>query len=129
MSKFVEIRSYRLKPGSGREYHRLMAEAALPLLLSHRVDVVAYGPSRHDPDAYYLIRAFDSLEHRDHSEEAFYGSAEWRQGPRDAVQQPQTPRIGWHEQAAGRSGARDPERRAAGLSRPCQLARRRRAAA
>ncbi|HET9495616.1 MAG TPA: NIPSNAP family protein [Chloroflexia bacterium] len=85
MSKFVEIRSYRLKPGSGREYHRLMAEAALPLLLSHGVDVVAYGPSRHDPDAYYLIRAFDSLEHRDHSEEAFYGSAEWRQGPREAV--------------------------------------------
>lgn len=85
MSKFVEIRSYRLKPGSGREYHRLMTEAALPLLLRHRVDVVAYGPSHHDPDAYYLIRAFDSLKDRDRSEDAFYGSAEWRQGPREAV--------------------------------------------
>jgi hypothetical protein len=85
VSKFVEIRSYKLKPGSGPEYHRLMAEAALPLLVAQRVDVVAYGQSRHDRDAYYLIRAFDSLEHRDSAEEAFYGSAAWRQGPREAV--------------------------------------------
>jgi hypothetical protein len=85
VSKFVEIRSYKLKPGSGPEYHRLMSGAALPLLVAQRVDVVAYGQSRHDPDAYYLIRAFDSLEHRDSAEEAFYGSTAWRQGPREAV--------------------------------------------
>jgi NIPSNAP protein len=85
VSKFVEIRSYKLKPGSGLEYHRLMSEAALPLLAAQRVDVVAYGQSRHDPDAYFLIRAFDSLEHRDSAEEDFYGSAAWRQGPREAV--------------------------------------------
>jgi hypothetical protein len=62
-----------------------MVDAALPLLLRHQVDVVSYGHSRHDPDTYFLIRAFDSLEHRDIAEDAFYGSAEWRQGPRQAV--------------------------------------------
>lgn len=85
MSKYVEIRSYTLKPGSGREYHRLVVAAAMPMLARHQIDVVAHGPSRHDADAYYLIRAYDSLAHRESSEDAFYGSAEWRQGPREAI--------------------------------------------
>jgi hypothetical protein len=85
VSKYVELRTYKLKPGSGEEYHRLVVEAALPMLARHEVDLVAYGPSLHDPDAYYLIRAYDNLAHRESSEDAFYGSIEWRHGPREAI--------------------------------------------
>jgi hypothetical protein len=46
---------------------------------------VAYGASPHDEDAYYLIRSYPSLEERHASEDAFYGSDEWRQGPREAI--------------------------------------------
>jgi len=85
MSRFVEIRSYNLKPGSRDELHRLMTEQALPMLERWRVDVVAYGPSLHDADSYFLIRAYDSLEDRQQSQDRFYGSDEWRQGPREPI--------------------------------------------
>lgn len=85
LSKFVEIRSYTLKPGSGNEFHRLVVDTALPMLSRWQIDVVSYGPSLHDPDSYYLIRAYSSLADRQSSEDAFYSSDEWRQGPRTAI--------------------------------------------
>jgi hypothetical protein len=85
MKKHVEIRSYNLKAGSRDEFHRLVREASIPMLERWGVDVVAYGPSPHDEISYYLIRAYDSLEHRRSSQAAFYGSAEWCEGPRDKI--------------------------------------------
>ena len=85
VSRLVEIRSYNLKPGTRAEFHRLVAERAMPLLEEVRMDVVAYGPSPHDDRSYYLIRAFEDLAHRDASEAAFYGGALWRDGPREAI--------------------------------------------
>ena len=85
MNHFVEVRSYNLKPGARDEFHRLFLEEAFPMLQCWNVDVVAYGPSLHDENSYYLMRRFDSLAHREQSENSFYGSAEWRQGPREAI--------------------------------------------
>ena len=85
MKRFVEIRSYNLKPGGRDEFHRLVAEKSLPLVRKRNVDVVDYGPSPHDEDSYYLIRAYGSLADRAASHEAFYSSPEWRQGPREAI--------------------------------------------
>jgi hypothetical protein len=85
MNHFVEIRSYNLQPGTRDEFHRLFIEEAFPMLKRWNVDVVSYGPSLHDENSYYLMRHFDSLAHRDESENAFYGSDEWRQGPREAI--------------------------------------------
>ena len=85
MNRLVEIRSYNLKPGSRDEFHRLVCETSLPMLTRWKVDVVAFGPSPHDDTSYYLIRAYDSLEHRQSSQDAFYGSSEWRQGPREKI--------------------------------------------
>lgn len=85
MTNFVEIRSYNLKPGTRHEFHRLFLEAAMPLLKRWNVDVVAYGPSPHDENSYYLMRRFESLAQRDESENAFYGSDAWRRGPREAI--------------------------------------------
>jgi len=85
MNHFVEIRSYNLKPGTRDEFHRLFVKAAFPMLKRWNVDVVAYGPSLHDENSYYLMRRFDSLAQREQSEDAFYSSDEWRQGPREAI--------------------------------------------
>ncbi|HLO29110.1 MAG TPA: NIPSNAP family protein [Anaerolineales bacterium] len=85
MNHFIEIRSYNLKPGTRTEFHRLFLEEAMPLLERWKVDVVAYGPSLHAENSYYLMRRYDSLAHREQSEEAFYGSDDWRKGPREAI--------------------------------------------
>lgn len=85
MNHFVEIRSYTLKPGTRDEFHRLFLEEAFPILKHWNVDVVAYGPSLHNEDSYYLMRRFDSLADREQSENEFYGSEGWRQGPREAI--------------------------------------------
>lgn len=85
MTHYVEIRSYSLKPSTRDEFHRLFLEKALPMLQRWKVDVVTYGPSLHDSDSYFLMRRYDSLAQREESENAFYGSDEWRQGPREAI--------------------------------------------
>ncbi len=81
----VEIRAYNLKPGTRPEFHRLVTEQAVPLLRRGNIDVVAFGPSAHDDTSYFLVRAYASLADRQRSEDAFYGSDEWRKGPRTAI--------------------------------------------
>lgn len=85
MALLVEIRSYNLKPGTRQEFYRLFVERSLPMLKRWKVDVVRYGSSPHDEDTYYLMRAFPSLEDREQSEDTFYGSDEWKLGPREAI--------------------------------------------
>ena len=72
MNHFVEIRSLNIKPGGRDEFHRLYIEQALPLLKRWNFDVVAYGPSLHDENTYYVIRRFDSLAQREQMEESYY---------------------------------------------------------
>ena len=84
----LEIRTYRLKPGTRDEFVRLMRDESGPLLAAAGIRVVALGASLAAEDGHeeaYLIRAFDSLSRRDAQEEAFYGSDVWRLGPREAV--------------------------------------------
>jgi hypothetical protein len=83
--RFLEIRSYELKPGTAAEFDRLVTGESAPMLRRHGIDVVAFGPSLDDEDAYYLMRAYASLEELERSEAAFYGSGEWRLGPREAI--------------------------------------------
>ena len=83
--RVLEIRSYNLKPGTRDRFHQLFLKEALPMLKRWKVDVVAYGPSLHDQDSYFLMRAFDGVEVRQKSEDAFYGSDEWTKGPRERV--------------------------------------------
>jgi hypothetical protein len=85
MNRFVEIRSYALKPGMRQEFDRIASQQAIPMLRRWEVDVVAHGPSPHDDDSYYLIRAYASLVDRQQSQDAFYGSREWKDGPRAAI--------------------------------------------
>ena len=85
MTHLIEIRSLNIKPGMREEFHRLYIGEALPLLKRWNFDVVAYGPSLHDENSYYVIRRYDSLAHREQSEDAYYASDDWRKGPREAI--------------------------------------------
>lgn|SRR5262249_10678692 len=64
VGRVVEIRSYNLKPGTRNHFHELFVREALPLLQRWKVDVVAYGPSLHDDNSYFLMRAFSSIDNR-----------------------------------------------------------------
>jgi hypothetical protein len=84
----LEIRTYRLKPGTRAEFVRVMRTDAVPLLEKHGIAVVDCGASAVDEDGHeeaYLIRAFPSLAAREDQEDDFYGGEEWREGPREAI--------------------------------------------
>lgn len=83
--RLVEIRSYQLKRGSGARFHQLVVTQSIPLLRAANMEVVAFGQSLHDADTYFLMRAYDSLEHRLASQDAFYASDAWKKGPRQSI--------------------------------------------
>ena len=84
--RILEIRSYRLRDGTSDEFARRVA-AVLPVLRRHGIDVVGHGPSLVDEDGehYVLLRSFASAADRDRLEDAFYGSDDWRSGPRAGI--------------------------------------------
>ncbi len=84
-SVVLEIRTYALKPGSGAEFDRIVREEVLPMLERWGHIVVSHGQSLEDADSYFLIRAYPTLDDRQREQDAFYGSDEWRDGPRDAI--------------------------------------------
>jgi hypothetical protein len=81
----MEILTLELKPGTREMFHRLYVSESLPLQKKWKMHVVAHGPSLHDEDTYFVIRSFKSLADRQESEDAFYGSDDWRKGPRTAI--------------------------------------------
>ncbi len=85
MRRLVEIRTYRLKPGGEAAFHEAMVQRGLPLVRTAGMDVVAFGSSSEDPQGYFMIRAFASHEDRLATEEAFYSSDMWKQGPRRSI--------------------------------------------
>ena len=85
MNRIIEIRSYNLKPGTRDAYHKIVIEEAIPMLRHWKMDVVSFGASPQDENTYYLIRSFADLQDMEKSEDAFYGSDEWRQGPRASI--------------------------------------------
>lgn len=85
MKQTVEIRTYNLKPGSRERFDRIAGDVVMPMLARWGTDVVRHGPSAHDQDTYYLVRAYAGLEDRQQRQDAFYGSDEWKQGPRASI--------------------------------------------
>jgi hypothetical protein len=84
----VEIRTYRLTPGSTGEFVRVMQDEAIPMLKQAGIRVVASGASltaEGGEEEAYLVRAFESLEQHEEQEANFYESEAWRNGPREAI--------------------------------------------
>ena len=84
-NSIIEILTIDLKQGRRDEFHKLYVSEALPLLKNWNFEVLAYGPSLHDVNSYYVVRRFKSLEERQKSEDAYYGSDDWQKGPRNAI--------------------------------------------
>jgi hypothetical protein len=85
MTRLLEIRTYRLKPGTLADFHEAMHTRAVPMLRSKGMDVVTYGKSDHEEETYHLVRAYASRQALEAEQAAFYGSPEWREGPRSAL--------------------------------------------
>ncbi|WP_293993868.1 NIPSNAP family protein [Sphaerotilus sp.] len=85
MTKLLEIRTYRLKPGEMDAFHHAVQTKAVPLLKSKGMDVVAYGRSDHEEETYFLARAYASREALEKEQAEFYGSDDWRIGPRNEL--------------------------------------------
>jgi hypothetical protein len=83
--RLIEIRSYQLKPGAADDFHHQVRSAAVPMLKRWGMDVVAFGPSAHEPNSYFLVRAYADLADLQAQQDAFYGSDAWKQGPRPAI--------------------------------------------
>jgi hypothetical protein len=84
MKRLIEIRAYKLKPAALQAFHAAVVSTALPMLIRWGTDVVAFGPG-HEADTYFLVRAYDDLADLNRRQDAFYGSDEWRGGPREAI--------------------------------------------
>jgi len=80
-----EILTLDIKPGRRDEFHNVYVSQSVPLLKKWNFNVVAYGPSLHDANSYYVIRRFKNLKDREKSEDAFYSSDDWKSGPRNAI--------------------------------------------
>jgi len=83
-ARLVEIRTYRLKPGHGDRFEAAMAQA-LPMVRASGMDVVAFVRSDHEHESYCLIRAYADRAQLNAQQDAFYSSAAWREGPREAL--------------------------------------------
>ncbi len=81
----IEILTLSLKPDTREKFHQLYVTQSLPLLKKWGINVVAHGPSMHDENSYYVIRLFKNMEDRQKSEDAFYSSNDWRNGPRESL--------------------------------------------
>jgi hypothetical protein len=81
----TEIRIYKLKENTATEFHTVFMEQSLPMMKRWKVNVVDYGFSLIDKDSFYLIRSYENLEQRKESQEAFYGSNEWINGPEKRI--------------------------------------------
>jgi NIPSNAP len=85
MQRLVEIRTYRLKQGTRGAFHEAMRSRAVPMLRAHGMDVVAYGPSDHEGETYFLARAYADRAALEREQAAFYTSNEWITGPRQEL--------------------------------------------
>lgn len=81
----TEIRVYKLKPGRGEEFLNIFTGQSLPLLKRWNVKLVAYGLSLIDKDSFHLIRNYESIAQRKESQDAFYSSEEWINGPEKQI--------------------------------------------
>ncbi len=85
LRRLVEIRAYRLLPGTRDDFHAAVTTRALPMVRAYGMDVVAHGPVPNDANGYFLVRSFANLAELTAQEDEFYGSAAWREGPREAL--------------------------------------------
>ena len=84
-SGLLEMRLFRLRPGTRAEFDRISREGTIPMMRRFGITVLAYGPTLNDDDGYLLLRSFPSEEQRVELAQAFYASIEWEQNYEEPV--------------------------------------------
>jgi hypothetical protein len=77
--RIVEMRTYRLKPGTRAEFLEIFRTRSMP---AHReIGMKILGPflSVEDPDVFFFMRGFPDLESREPMKERFYEGSLWKQ--------------------------------------------------
>lgn len=73
----VELRLFKLRPGTRDEFHRISRDGTIPLMRECGITVLAHGPSLNEEDAYYLVRLFPSEQARTELSQSLYARPEW----------------------------------------------------
>ena len=81
----TEIRIYKFKENSSENFIKVFTEQSLPMMKRWKINVVDYGFSLIDKESFYLIRNYESVAQRKESQDAFYGSDEWINGPEKEI--------------------------------------------
>ncbi|WP_433649981.1 NIPSNAP family protein [Micromonospora zamorensis] len=75
--RIVEVRSFRVRPGTRDEFDRVSREGTVPMMRRYGFTVLACGLTLDDEDGYYLVRLFDSIGQRLELSQRLYASREW----------------------------------------------------
>ena len=81
----LDILILNLKKGCRPGFDRLYQELALPLLKRWNVDVIFFGPSLHEEETYLVVRRYKNVADRSKSQDEYYNSHEWKDGPREQI--------------------------------------------
>lgn len=73
----LEIRLFKVKPGSREEFDRISREGTIPLMRRLGITVLAHGPSLNNENGYFLLRAFSSEQERVERSQSVYATDEW----------------------------------------------------
>ncbi len=73
----LEIRLYKIRPGTREEFHRISVDGTIPLMRGLGITVVTHGPSRNNENGYFLLRAFPSEQERVELSQSLYETEEW----------------------------------------------------
>ncbi len=76
-SWLLEMRLFKLAPGTRAEFARMSREDTIPLMRRMGITVVAHGPSGNNDNGYFLLRAFASEQDRVELSKAVYATEEW----------------------------------------------------
>jgi hypothetical protein len=73
----LEIRLFKLRPGTREEFARISRDGTIPLMRQLGITVLAHGPSLNNDNGYFLVRVFRSEEERVTRSQALYATEEW----------------------------------------------------
>lgn len=76
-NQVLEMRILRIYHGQRDAYGDYMRDALARLYEDGGMEIIHHGPSLHDEDSYYVIRAHPSVAEREARMDAVYGSDEW----------------------------------------------------
>jgi hypothetical protein len=76
-NQVLEVKIVRIHHGQRDAYHDYMREGLARVYEAQGLRYIYYGPSLHDEDSYFVIRAHPSVADRAERLDAVYGSQDW----------------------------------------------------